>query len=67
MVKPLKKYIQTIRDLINPNFKIGFGEIDYYPNQVMYLCADISELTKDTEFKPKTNFEKGIQNIINML
>lgn len=67
MVKPLKKYIKTIRDLINPNFKIGFGEIDYYPNQVMYLCADISELTKDTEFKPKTNFERGIQNIINML
>ena len=61
----LKKYIEIIRDLINPNFDIGFGKIDYYPNQVMYLCADISELTKDTGFKPKTPFDEGISNIIN--
>ena len=40
---PLKNYMEVIRDIINPNFKIGFGNIDYYPNQVMYLCADISD------------------------
>ena len=63
---PLKEYIKIIRDLINPDFKIGFGKIDYYPNQVMYLCADISELSEDTGFKPKTLFEEGIKNILKL-
>lgn len=61
---PLKEFIKTIRDLINPNFEIGFGKIDYYPNQVMYLCADINDLTKDTGFVPKTKFKEGIKKII---
>jgi len=61
---PLKEYILAIKNLINPNFEIGFGAIDYYPNQVMYLCADISDLTKDTDFKPKFSFEDGIKNIL---
>ena len=64
IAKPLKSYIETIRDLINPNFKVGFGNIDYYPNQVMYLCADINELTNDTGFEPKTSFKEGIKNIL---
>lgn len=64
IAKPLKMYIEIIKDLINPDFKIGFGEIDYYPNQVMYLCADISELVSDTGFKPQISFKEGIQNII---
>ena len=61
---PLREYIEKIRDIINPNFKIGFGNIDYYPNQVMYLCADISKLTEDTGFIPQVSFEEGIENII---
>ena len=67
MIKPLKEYINIIKDLINPDFEVGFGKIDYFPNQVMYLCADINELTKDTGFKPKTTFIEGIQTIINIL
>lgn len=64
---PLKNYVETIRDIINPNFKIGFGNIDYYPNQVMYLCADISDLTTDTGFKPNISFEEGIKRTINSI
>jgi len=67
MIKPLKEYINIIKDLINPDFEVGFGKIDYFPNQVMYLCADINELTKDTGFKPKITFKEGIQIIINRL
>lgn len=64
---PLKEYIKTIRDLINPDFEIGFGKIDYYPNQVMYLCADISDLTRDTSFKPKITFKEGILNTLQII
>lgn len=66
-VKPLKEYIEIIRDIINPNFEVGFGKIDYYPNQVMYLCADISDLTNDTGFKPNVSFEEGILKIIKII
>jgi len=61
---PLKEYIKTIKDSINPEFNIGFGNRDYSPNQVMHLCADISNLTEDTGFKPETNFKEGIKKTI---
>ena len=60
----LKDYIYAIRDVVDPTLDIGIGELPYYPNQVMRLCADISELTEDTGFKPEVDFEKGIQKTI---
>ena len=64
IVRPLKEYISAIRDAIDPALPIGFGEIPYAPNQVMYLCADISALTADTGFLPETKFEDGIRETI---
>ena len=60
----LKEYITAIRDTVNPALEIGLGEIDYYPNQVMHLCADISELTADTGFLPEVSFEDGIRKTV---
>lgn len=60
----LKEYILAIRDVVNPSLEIGIGELDYYPNQVMNLCADISELTKDTGFVPSVSFEDGIRKTV---
>lgn len=57
----LREYITAIRDTVNPDLEIGIGERDYYPNQVMRLTADISELTEDTGFVPEVNFEEGIR------
>lgn len=57
----LKDYIKTIRDIVNPKLEIGIGEKDYYPNQVMHLTADISELMEDTGFQPSICFEEGIR------
>jgi len=62
--RPLREYVETIRDLINPAVDLGFGEKDYYPHQPMYLCADIAELTNDTGFVPKVCFADGIKNTI---
>lgn len=59
--RPLKAYIEEIRDVVNPNSDIGFGDIPYFDKQVMYLCADIQNLQKDTGFVPKTEFKDGIQ------
>lgn len=63
-VRPLKEYITSMRNQINPEAKLGFGDIPYGEKQVMYLCADISELTKDTGFVPETDFDTGISKTI---
>lgn len=64
IARPLMEYIRDIRDLVAPDMELVLGEIPYADNQVMCLCADISELTKDTGFEPKTSFKNGINSII---
>ncbi len=62
--QPLYKYIETIRDTVAPNATLGLGDIPYADGQVMYLCADISELTADTGFVPSVSFEDGIKETV---
>lgn len=62
---PLKSYIKTIHRLMKPNVPLVFGGKPYSKNQVMYLKADISDLTRDTGFEPQISFEEGISRIIN--
>lgn len=63
-VRPLAEYITVIRDTIDKNIEIGFGEIPYYDKQVMYLCADIENLRQDTGFNPAVSFEEGIRRTV---
>ena len=60
----LYDYITKMRDIIDPSLEIGLGEIEYNPNQVMFLSADITELTRDTGFLPNFSFEQGIKETI---
>lgn len=60
----LKDYILAIRDAVNPELEVGLGELPYYPNQVMHLEADISNLTEDTGFVPQYSFEEGIRETV---
>lgn len=62
--KSLKEYITTIRDIAAPNAKCNFGAVDYFPNQVMYLCADITDLHRDTGFEVQVDFQTGIKNTV---
>lgn len=63
-VKKLKDYIEVIKENIDSNVELGYGEIPYSEKQVMYLCADISELEQDTGFMPDYSFEEGIKETI---
>lgn len=65
--RPLKEYIYDIRDLVNPELELGIGEVAYAKKQIMYLCADISELTKDIGWKPSTDFATGISKCMQAL
>ncbi|MBA4686406.1 MAG: NAD(P)-dependent oxidoreductase [Candidatus Galacturonibacter soehngenii] len=60
----LLEYVEELKNKINPLANLGVGEVPYSPQQVMYLCADIEELTKDTGFVPEYTFDKGIEETI---
>ena len=62
--RPLREYIEVLRDAIDPHLSLGFGEIPYGPRQVMRLQADLSALTTDTGFVPRTDFATGARNTI---
>lgn len=59
--KPLYEYIETIRDVVNPNCELGIGRLPYRDKQVMHLVADISELQRDTGFTAQVDFAEGIR------
>ena len=63
-VRPLKEYIEMIKDTAAPDIEVEYGKVPYNDKQVMYLCADIDDLKKDTGFEPKYTFEQGIKETV---
>ena len=64
-VQPLYEYIYQIRDSIDGDLHVDIGGKEYSVNQVMHLCADITNLTFDTGFQPIVSFNEGISKTIN--
>lgn len=62
--RPLREYIEILRDCMNPELKPDFGAVPYGEKQIMYLCADIGKLTEDTGFVPEVEFAEGIRETI---
>ncbi len=60
----LREFIQVICNKIDPDTEIGWGERSYLKDQVMHLEADISQLTEDTGWMPRIEFEEGIEEAI---
>jgi nucleoside-diphosphate-sugar epimerase len=65
--RTLSEYANTIKDIVNPTATLQFGKKDYYPHQAMYLCADVSDLKKDTGWEPEVSFEEGIRRTLRHL
>lgn len=61
---PLKDYIEIMRDEIVPALPLKIGAKPYAEKQVMYLCADITDLQKDTGFAPQVGFREGIRETV---
>lgn len=64
--KPLKEYIGIIGQKLNAQNLINLGIMPYSNKQVMHLCADITDLTYDTGWLPKIEFEEGIEKILSL-
>jgi UDP-glucose 4-epimerase len=61
----LKNIITLIRDKVNPEIELGFGEVPYRNDQVMVLKADNTRLCLETGWTAKTNINEGLEKTIN--
>lgn len=62
--RPLREYIEIIRDVAAPGTALMFGKLSQPLNPVMNLCADISSLQRDTGWVPEISFEEGIRRLV---
>ena len=62
--RPLREYVELLRDAIDPALPLAFGAVPYSSNQVMHLEADVGALRRDLGFEPATPFETGIRKTI---
>ena len=62
--RPLREYVCEIRDAIDPEAPIGFGEIEYGEKQVMMLAGDIEKTLETAGNVEMTPFSVGIRKTI---
>lgn len=60
----LREYIECIRDIIDPGFELGIGDIPAMSEKAFSSCVNIYDLVRNTGFKVQVSFEEGIQRMI---
>jgi UDP-glucose 4-epimerase len=63
----LRSLIELVRDQINGDLTLGFGELRYSTDQVMHLEADISLLAEKTGWKPCISPELGLAELVEFM
>ena len=61
---PLRDVVTFIRDRIDPDLEIGFGDVPYRPDQVMHLEANIEALEAATGWSPQVALNDGLARTI---
>ncbi|MBQ0088665.1 MAG: NAD(P)-dependent oxidoreductase [Prevotellaceae bacterium] len=62
---PLKELVSKIRDMVNPDFKLNFGALQYRYGQCMYMEGDSSKLCKNLYSIDTANFDKKLKETVN--
>ena len=65
--RPLKEFLIEMRDAVDPDIKIGLGEIPFEGVSLSYDEFDIYALKNEMGFVPNTDFKTGIINTINWI
>lgn len=63
----LINYIQIIHRLIDSSLPLGIGEVPYKSEKIPSSCIDLTDLERDTGFKPQIEFQEGIARVINKI
>lgn len=58
--RALREYIEEFQEATAGNARVRIGGKAYGTGQRMHFCADISKLTRDTNFIPLVSFREGI-------
>jgi nucleoside-diphosphate-sugar epimerase len=64
---PLRNVIETVRDLINPETIIGFGDVPYRSDQVMRMQVGIDRLCNKAKWQPSWRLEQGLAAMISKI
>ncbi len=62
--KPLKIFLAELRDCVDPDIKIGLGELPFNGVSLTYKEFDIFSVEKDTGFIPEISFSEGVKNTV---
>ncbi len=62
--RPLKEYIEAIRDAIDPTLALGIGDVPSQSDKAFSSCVNIDDLRRDTGFSPQIGFEEAIVKTI---
>jgi len=60
----LRTVIESVRDAIDPELVLGFGELPYRPDQMMHLEGDITRLRAATGWEPRYSLQDGLRTTI---
>jgi nucleoside-diphosphate-sugar epimerase len=63
----LRKIINTVKNLINPNLDIQFGAVSYREDQIMHLESNINKISNEIEWTPSVEIDKGLKKTIDWL
>lgn len=59
--KPLKEFLNKMKDIVDPTAEIGLGDIPFKGIDISYDQFDLKKVEKDTGYKNKVSFEDGIK------
>lgn len=65
--EPLKKIVETIRELVNPQIEPMYGAVEYRADQVMHLEADINKIRNSIGWMPTIDLRHGIEETVRWL
>ena len=59
--RPLKRFIQEIRNQINPEIELHLGAVPFHGISQPPSVFNCEKLMKDTDYAPKVSFKEGLQ------
>lgn len=59
--KPLREFLLTMRDIVDPKAELGLGDIPFKGIDISYSQFDLKKVEKDTGYKNEISFENGIK------